>query len=327
MLYSQKGAVLTNTVSTLIERQNTLIGAKFIVKDTRCRLFMEDERGIGMQDWRNLRFINSKEYGKSKCGIGWSWRKTRFTDFDIWYVLAGEGEIHINGERYGVEQGTCCIFRPGDRVQAFQNPDHQLTIIFFHFRILDLESGKLLDDESALPPRNNIVYDRYWLEQYLHSLLDFAGKDDIYSHEMINHLLKLILIQLLFWDNMEDYKNHFRHRHLMKKVTDHIHRHISRPIHREELAQLVLLSPRYLSRLFKEYSGYSLREYIKKTRLDKARKLLTETDKNVTEVAETLGYKDIYRFSNQFKEQYGTSPLHYQQNVRKSLRRSIAIQG
>lgn len=278
----------------------------------------ERSRGIIMQNWENLRFINSREYGKSECGINWSWVRSNLDDFDVWYVLSGEGEIHINQVRYEASQGTCCILRPGDYIEAYQNPDNRLILIYFHFRLYDLRVEDVVTDDSTLPPRHNIVPERYWIEQFLHCLLEYADKDDAYSEEMIHHLLKMIMTQLFYWKNKNN-RTQSRHRHLMGTVVKHIERHIARPISHEELAHLVSLSPRYVSRLFKEYSGYSLKEYITKTRLERARKLLTETDKNVTQVAEALGYKDIYWFSNQFKQLYGTSPSNYKRNARKSL--------
>lgn len=276
-----------------------------------------------MLNWHDIRFVNSKEYGKSECGINWSWVRSCLEDFDIWYILSGEGEIFINQVRYEVSAGTCCVLRPGDHIEAYHNPDNRLILIYFHFQLYDLRTNHFITDDSILPPRYNMVTERYWVEQFLHCLLEYADKDDVYSEEMIHHSLKMIMTQLFYWQSQN--KTQSRHRHLMRTVVSHIEAHISRPISHEELAHLVSLSPRYVSRLFKEYSGYSLKEYITKTRLERARKLLTETDKNVTQVAEALGYKDIYWFSNQFKQLYGTSPSNYKRHARKSARSSQPI--
>lgn len=279
-----------------------------------------------MRNWDGIRFINSREYGKSECGVNWSWIRSCLEDFDIWYVLAGEGEIHINHIRYEVSPGTCCILRPGDYIEAYQNLDNRITLIYFHFRLYNIDSEDYMIDDTSLPPRYNIVSDRYWIEQFLHCLLECADKDNELNEEMVNHLLQMIMLQLFIKREQSD-KTQPRHRHLMRKVAKHIESNVTRslPITHEELAHLVSLSPRYVNQLFKKYSGYSLKEYITKERLDRARKLLTETNKNVTEVAEALGYKDIYWFSNQFKQLYGTSPSSYQRNARKSLQSSVPI--
>ncbi|GAA3408465.1 AraC family transcriptional regulator [Paenibacillus hodogayensis] len=277
-----------------------------------------------MREWRDARFSSSREFGKTECGDSWSWTRTSFPDFDIWYVLAGEGEIHINGLRHEARPGTCCVLRPGDSVSAIQNPQNRMSLIYFHFRMRDLETGVELPDDATLPPRYNLVHD-YWLEQHLNSLLEFAGRDDPYSEEMVNYLLKLIMTQLLYLQHEAGHKTRFRHRHLMQKIIDYIRMGVPRPITHEELGRLVSLSPRYVNRLFKEFTGLSLKEYLKRARLDKARTLLTVANKNVTQVAEELGYKDIYLFSNQFKQQYGISPLKYQRNMRKSQLMALPI--
>ncbi|MDF2658214.1 MAG: AraC family transcriptional regulator [Paenibacillus sp.] len=270
-----------------------------------------------MKEWHDLRFVSSRDFGKTQCGDSWSWSRSSFDDYDIWYVLGGEGEIRINGERFGVRQGACCLLRPGDSVEAVQNPEKRMSLIYFHFWLSDGRTGAPATDDSSLPPRFNMVQD-FWLEQHLHALLEFAGREGMHSEELVHASLKLILTQLLYWRDEAEHRTRFRHRHLMQKIVDHIRWNIHRPIRHEELACLVSLSPRYVSRLFKEFAGLSLKEYLKRARLEKARTLLMITDKTVTRVAEELGYSDIYLFSNQFKQHYGMSPSTYQRNLRKA---------
>lgn len=277
-----------------------------------------------MNEWRQVSFTSSGLFGKTRCGSNWSWRQQSLDDYDLWYVLAGTGEIKVNGERFRVREGTCCLLRPGDSVHASQDDDAPLTVIYMHFWPLD-EDGYPLADCPAFPRRRVQVQERFWLEQYLHALLEFAGKDDPFSRASVDQLLRLTLTQLLYWQEQEDKEEDGRHRHTIHKVQDYMQIYIHRSVTREDLARLVSLSPRYLSRLFKQYAGMSLKEYMKRARLERARKLLLETERNITFIAESLGYKDIYLFSNQFKQQYGVSPMLYRANMRKARAVSIPI--
>ncbi len=281
-----------------------------------------------MHLWQGIRIKSNYEFDKSACGDQWMWKRT-LDDYDIWYVLSGEGEIYINGTRYKAEAGTCCILRPGDQVEAYHNPKHRFTLIYYHFSITD-EHGNDMPPSSCntyLPPRHTVIKEpknRYWMEQYLHSLLEYSDQVDCFSKEMVELLLKLILALLHHSREAKKQPSH-SHRHLMRKIALHIEQNISKPICRKDIAQLVALSPRYASRLFKEYSGYSIKEYIKHTRLNKARALLIETNQTVTQIAESLGYTDIYFFSNQFKQHYGVSPLNYRKHMRRAKSSKLPV--
>nr|WP_276510286.1 helix-turn-helix transcriptional regulator [Paenibacillus qinlingensis] len=83
----------------------------------------------------------------------------------------------------------------------------------------------------------------------------------------------------------------------------------SRPY--EELAQLVGLTPEYLSKIFKQCTGISVKEYITRIRLQRAKYLLSQTSMNVSQVSDALGYSSIFLFSKQFKQHYGLPPSNF----------------
>ncbi|MEW6662415.1 MAG: helix-turn-helix domain-containing protein [Bacillota bacterium] len=91
--------------------------------------------------------------------------------------------------------------------------------------------------------------------------------------------------------------------------------------HREvmlaEVAQEVFLSPSYLSRLFKKTTGESLTGYLTGVRLNKAVRLLTETDKPVEEIAKQTGFATPNYFCAVFKARYHLTPLAYR-NLHKT---------
>jgi len=79
----------------------------------------------------------------------------------------------------------------------------------------------------------------------------------------------------------------------------------------EEVAKQVHLSPYYLSRVFKQEEGITLKQYIIKLRIEQAKKLLLTTQKAVIDIASQVGYQDPSYFCRIFKQTEGFSPKEF----------------
>ena len=74
------------------------------------------------------------------------------------------------------------------------------------------------------------------------------------------------------------------------------------------LAKKVSMSIPHFCAEFKKYIGVSPIEYHIRIRLQQAKYLLYDFNLSIAEIAERLGYSDIYQFSKQFKKHFGSSP-------------------
>ena len=77
------------------------------------------------------------------------------------------------------------------------------------------------------------------------------------------------------------------------------------------LAREVGVSQYRLSRRFHEVMGVTLRTYLLRARLEKAKDLLATTREQITEVALAVGYSDLPRFDKLFKRYTGMTPSAY----------------
>jgi two-component system response regulator YesN len=82
-----------------------------------------------------------------------------------------------------------------------------------------------------------------------------------------------------------------------------------------ELAQLVRLSPSRFSHLFKSEMGMPFTQYLKKARMERARKLLAESSMPVKLIALGVGYKDPAHFEREFKKAHGVTPSQYRADL------------
>ena len=74
-------------------------------------------------------------------------------------------------------------------------------------------------------------------------------------------------------------------------------------------------SRNHLSLLFKRKYGIPLKTFIDRERIEIAKSLLAYTEMNVSETAQTMGFNDVYYFSNFFKRLTGKSPLNYLKEI------------
>lgn len=72
----------------------------------------------------------------------------------------------------------------------------------------------------------------------------------------------------------------------------------------------------YLKRLFSEKLGIPPIRFVVSRRMEYAKDYLTATTTSLAEIAEALGYSNVYYFSRVFKEENGTSPSEYRENMR-----------
>ncbi|WP_248924638.1 helix-turn-helix domain-containing protein [Paenibacillus hamazuiensis] len=82
-----------------------------------------------------------------------------------------------------------------------------------------------------------------------------------------------------------------------------------------ECAELVRLSPSYLSRMFKKETGVAFIEYVMQFKLEKAKRLLAETDLGIAEIAGIVGYSER-NLNRAFKRHVKCSPKMYRLSAR-----------
>lgn len=103
---------------------------------------------------------------------------------------------------------------------------------------------------------------------------------------------------------------------IMRTVLQYVDEHYCEDITRNDLTDLVYVSPDYLSRTFKKETGRSLAQYMLEKRVEKAKKLL-QSDMSVKNVALQTGYSNFSYFSKVFRDMEGMSPMEYREQIRK----------
>jgi AraC-like DNA-binding protein len=95
---------------------------------------------------------------------------------------------------------------------------------------------------------------------------------------------------------------------LVQRMLDYIQRHYSHPIQLRDLAAAVNLNASYVSSLLSATLGVTFHQYLEELRLARAKVLLRDPVKRVSEVAYAVGYSNANHFRNVFSTHLGLSP-------------------
>ena len=82
-----------------------------------------------------------------------------------------------------------------------------------------------------------------------------------------------------------------------------------------ELAKKVGISKDYLSRLFRQYEGVPVVEYILNVKIEAACNMLRYSERQVNEIADYLSFGSLGYFSRIFKKKMGVSPQQYRKEM------------
>ena len=85
-----------------------------------------------------------------------------------------------------------------------------------------------------------------------------------------------------------------------------------------DICKTLACSRSYISHKFKKQTGMSIREYIRKLRINDAKHLLEYSEMSVTDIAVKVGFEYSNYFTKVFKKEIGMAPATYRKQMRES---------
>ncbi|WP_409347110.1 helix-turn-helix domain-containing protein [Paenibacillus sp. MBLB4367] len=135
--------------------------------------------------------------------------------------------------------------------------------------------------------------------------------------QLLTSYFEIFLIRLLRRGTFFDIDNKIYSGHretvkgdISKNIIEYIENNTS-DVSMENICRFFSYSKSRISTLFKQSTGYSVMEYTKKHKIEKAKALIREGKYSFTEIAEYLGYSSIHYFSKDFKKFTGMTPSVY----------------
>jgi len=204
-------------------------------------------------------------------------------------------------------------------------------------QIIGTEKFSTIDEliSNIFDKRIIVQYKIDYLEQITKSLYDtLTGIVDILSYKWSSELKKYdTLVSIYNFDSVKAYlnylkefvqilnsyiltmKNACRDKNDIDKAIEYIENNYDRYINLAMVSNHVSLNYSYFSHAFRERTGVSFIEYLRRIRINKAMELLENTDMKVYEISEKVGFENHKHFTRAFREQVGISPMEYREKV------------
>ena len=246
--------------------------------------------------------------------------------FELTYVLNGTVEHTIDG-RTGILQAGDYFLVDYGSIHAYRTPDNT------SFSNVDcLFLPELLDPSLKGKESLRDVFEHYLVNFNMHVLernpsqMVFHDQDgkilkllELIQREASNQLpgyiemirCYLVEVLLLTIRDIKDASIAFGTQKLSTYLTGYVSKHYAEQISLTKLSLQMNYSLPYVSKCFKEEIGISFVEYLQNFRMKQACRLLLSTNKNMPEISEQIGYRDVKYFSQVFKSIIGVPPASF----------------
>jgi AraC-like DNA-binding protein len=271
---------------------------------------------------------NSFNFSNTKHGERYEMKQNHFhSPYEIYYLLSGERYYFIKDRAYYIKKGDIVFINSNELHKAYnaENPTHQRVLINFEQSYIDGLGESAKDILSLLFQQITPVISLS-LEEKIHVEAIFAivlkeieDKKIGYEISIRAQMIELLVARARFVEipktPVQAHLSPVREKvfEIVRYINENYYESLTLPT----ISAQFYISPYYLSRIFKETTGFTFVEYLTSIRVKQAQKLLRETKLSVTEISEKVGFGSITQFGRKFKDITKISPLNYRR-IRRS---------
>ena len=281
------------------------------------------ENGIGFDfcaftDHDSSAEVRLYEIGSYVCEPGYSYGPIIRSRGIIHYVISGKGILKIGEKIHKVHENQIFFIPSGVLAYYKADKDDPWAYKWLHiggteFLALLAEIGlgeknPVLDVSSQRREPGDFdtlfdeIFENYESEYYclgkLYEIMDFLRRE---------------------YGRIDEASEESQQLQYVRTVIKYIQLKFSEQITMENIAGVCGLNRSYLSRLFHDATGHTIKGYLQIYRMQTAQKMLRESDYSISYIGNAVGYTDIFTFSKAFKKHTGCTPSSYREKGSAAL--------
>ncbi len=228
-------------------------------------------------------------------------------DYQLLYISSGKAWFVFDGIRKEVSEGHMVLYRPGMPQQYGYYLEDRPEVYWIHFTGSD--AGEIMTENGFKEPILHTGTDAEYQQLFLKIIWELQIHRPYFTD-----LLPLLFRQLLLTvksRRSEGTKEVSAVDQEIDRAVLFFHEHFSSQINIEDYAKSQNMSICWFIRSFKKHTGMAPKQFITSIRMSKAKDLLENTDYNITEIAQIVGYENPLYFSRRFRKDMGESPSKY----------------
>ena len=195
------------------------------------------------------------------------------------------------------------------------NKANEIDLVILDVMLPDMLGTKVLREIKKIAPDLGIIM------LTGHSTKDIViealrGQADEYLEKPINiKTTKKIINNLITTKTMGVDLDTSSTKGKIERVKHFAQRNYNKKLSLNDVASAVCLSPKYLSKIFKIYTGKNFTDYRLEIKIEKSKDLLKNSHYNINQLAYNLGYQNTESFIRQFKKIVGCTPAQYKRQI------------
>jgi AraC-like DNA-binding protein len=238
--------------------------------------------------------------------------KERYHCHSVSYVRKGSFGCHSRGRFFELVAGSILVGHPGDEYVCTHDHvcgDECLSFFLTPELVEMIGAGPEIWQVGAMPPLPELMV----LGELAQAAAD--GKSD-FGLDEVGQLFASRFVEVVSGQSPNVAGATARDRRRAVETALWIDAHSDREINLEHAAGQAGLSPFHFLRLFSGMLGVTPHQYLVRSRLRHAARLLADEERSITDIAYDVGFSDLSNFVRTFHRAAGVSPLKFRQASR-----------
>lgn len=226
-------------------------------------------------------------------------------EVEIIALFRGKVALTVGGEDYSMGAGDLLI--------VFPNTVHSYT------SEEGVDVGKFIFSPDTLPEIRDILSSATPRRPIISGCMELLllASEILTAYEASSAAVKKAYLLLLTGKLLEKCEPEGRENfdgNTLNAILDYCQQNYRSPLRQKDVAAALHVSESYVSHVFSAKMDMNFCKYLNVLRINEARRLLTEENRSITEIAYECGFSSLRSFNRSFAEQIGITPREYRKS-------------